>query len=189
MLQNARSEPLRNRVTLALAYDAGLRREELCLLATGDIDPAHRLPTIRAETTKSRRGRVVPYSEAAGRLLSACLAHRRTLTKSRGALFVSESRRNAGIPLSFWTWSKVVHALAERAGLPQLSTHTFRRLCLTDLARAGWKLHKLASFSFYLYTSTTVIYIHLSGRELVTKIAKASFHTARMAEQRRSSND
>ncbi len=91
-------EPLRNRVMLALAYDAGLRREELCLLATGDIDPAHRLLTVRAETTKSRRGRVVPYSEAAGSLLSAYLAHRRTLTRTRGPLFVSESRRNAGVP-------------------------------------------------------------------------------------------
>jgi len=71
LLHTARSESLRNRVMLTLTYDAGLRREELCLLATGDIDPAHRLLTIRAETTKSRRGRVVPYSEAAGSLLSA----------------------------------------------------------------------------------------------------------------------
>ena len=182
LLQKARSEPLRNRVMLALAYDAGLRREELCLLATSDIDPAHRLLTIRAETTKSRRGRVVPYSEAAGSLLSAYLAHRRTLTQTRGPLFISESRRNVGMPLTFWTWSKVVHLLAERAGLPQLSTHTFRHLCLTDLARAGWELHEIASFAGHRNTNTTLIYIHLSGRELTAKIAKASLHTARMAE-------
>jgi integrase/recombinase XerD len=182
LLHTARSEPLRNRVMLAMAYDAGLRREELCLLATGDIDPAHRLLTVRAETTKSRRGRVVPYSEAAGSLLSAYLAHRRTLTRARGPLFISESRRNAGEPLTFWTWSKVVHSLAERAGLPQLSTHTFRHLCLTDLARAGWELHEIASFAGHRNTSTTLIYIHLSGRELTAKIAKASLHTARMAE-------
>ena len=182
LLQTARSEPLRNRVMLALAYDAGLRREELCLLATGDIDPAHRLLTVRAETTKSRRGRIVPYSEAAGSLLSAYLAHRRTVTKSRGPLFVSESRRNAGKPLSFWSWSKVVHTLAERAGLPQLSPPPFRHLCLTDLARAGWELHEIASFAGHSNTSTTLIYIHLSGRELTAKIARAALHTARMAE-------
>ena len=182
LLQTAKSEPLRNRVMLALAYDAGLRREELCLLCTGDIDPAHRLLTIRPETTKSRRGRVVPYSEATGGLLSAYLAHRRTLSRARGPLFLSESRRNAGGPLTFWTWSKVVHSLAERASLPQLSTHTFRHLCLTDLARAGWELHEIASFAGHRNTSTTLIYIHLSGRELTAKIAKASLHTARMAE-------
>ena len=182
LLQIVKSEPLRNRVMLALAYDAGLRREELCLLATGDIDPAHRLLTIRAETTKSRRGRVVPYSEAAGSLLSAYLAHRRTLTRARGPLFISESRRNAGGPLSFWTWSKIVHSLAERAGMPQLSTHTFRHLCLTDLARAGWELHEIANFAGHRNTSTTLIYIHLSGRELTAKIAKASLHSLRMTE-------
>ena len=182
LLQTAKSEPLRNKVMLALAYDAGLRREELCLLATGDIDPAHRLLTVRAETTKSRRGRVVPYSEAAGSLLSAYLAHRKSLTRARGPLFISESRRNAGRPLTFWTWSKVVHSLAERAGLPQLSTHTFRHLCLTDLARAGWELHEIATFAGHRNTCTTLIYIHLSGRELIAKIAKASIHTIRMAE-------
>lgn len=182
LLQTARSEPLRNKVMLALAYDAGLRREELCLLATGDIDPAHRLLTVRAETTKSRRGRVVPYSEAAGSLLSAYLVHRRTLSRARGPLFLSESRRNAGGPLTFWTWSKVVHSLAERADLPQLSTHTFRHLCLTDLARAGWELHEIANFAGHRNTSTTLIYIHLSGCELAAKIAKASLHSSRMAE-------
>ena len=33
---------LRNRLMLALAYDAALRREELCLLASDDLDPANR---------------------------------------------------------------------------------------------------------------------------------------------------
>jgi len=47
---------------LAFAYDAALHREELCLLTTQDIDPAHRLIRIRAETTKNHRERMVPYS-------------------------------------------------------------------------------------------------------------------------------
>jgi integrase len=34
------AEPIRNRVMLALAYDAALRREELCSLRTDDLDPA-----------------------------------------------------------------------------------------------------------------------------------------------------
>ena len=80
VLAVAAGESLRNRLMLALAYDAALRREELCLLATDDLDPAHRTITIRAETTKSRRSRVVPYSAVAGRLLAAYLAHRRSIT-------------------------------------------------------------------------------------------------------------
>ncbi|WP_323138271.1 MULTISPECIES: site-specific integrase [unclassified Streptomyces] len=56
---------------LALAYDAALRREELCSLRTDDIDPAHRTLRVRAETTKNRLERVVPYSAPTGVLLSA----------------------------------------------------------------------------------------------------------------------
>ena len=58
---------------LALAYDAALRREELCLLATDDLDPAHRTLRVRAETAKTRRGRVVPYSAVGGQLLAGYL--------------------------------------------------------------------------------------------------------------------
>ena len=42
ILRVAREEPIRDRMMLALAYDAGLRREELCALRTDDLDPAHR---------------------------------------------------------------------------------------------------------------------------------------------------
>ena len=74
ILEVARREPVRNRLMLALAYDAALRREELCSLQTGDLDPAHRTVRVRAETTKNRRERVVPYSAATGELLSGYLA-------------------------------------------------------------------------------------------------------------------
>lgn len=43
----------RNRLMLALAYDAALRREELCSLRTDDLDPARRMLRVRAETTKT----------------------------------------------------------------------------------------------------------------------------------------
>ena len=66
-------EPIRNRLMLALAYDAALRREELCSLRTDDLDPAHRMLRIRAETTKTRRERVVPYSAPTGVLLAQYL--------------------------------------------------------------------------------------------------------------------
>ncbi|MGW3956382.1 tyrosine-type recombinase/integrase [Streptomyces sp. NPDC004752] len=75
VLSAFRDEPIRNRVMLALAYDAALRREELCSLRTDDLDPARRMLRIRAETTKNRLERVVSYSAATGALLSCYLAH------------------------------------------------------------------------------------------------------------------
>jgi len=85
LLEEARREPARNRLMLALAYDAALRREELCSLRTDDVDPAHRMLRVRAETTKNRLERVVPYSASTGVLLSQYLAHRVSVSRTRGA--------------------------------------------------------------------------------------------------------
>ena len=165
-------EPPRNRVMLALAYDAAFRREELCSLRTDDFDPGRRMLRVRAETTKNRLERVVPYSAPTGVLLQRYLAHRAALSRARGPLFLSESRRNQAEPLSLWTWSKVVRRIAIGAGVPQFSTHTTRHLCLTDLARMGWELHAIATFAGHRSTETTLTYIHLSGRELADKLAR-----------------
>jgi integrase len=183
LLDAARREPLRNRLMLALAYDAALRREELCALRTEDLDPAHRTLHVRAETTKTRRARTVPYSAATGDLLRRYLAHRRTLSAARGPLFLSESRRNRAAPLTMWTWSKVVRALALRADVPRFSTHSPRHLCLTDLARAGWELHTIAVFAGHRHPATTLQYIHLSGRDLADKLGRglAQLHAWRLA--------
>lgn len=176
LLTVARQESLRTRLMLALAYDAALRREELCSLQTDDLDPAHRTLRVRAETTKTRRGRVVPYSEVTGILLQQYLAWRRELSHARGLLFLSESRRNRARPITLWTWSKVVRALALRADVPRFSTHTLRHLCLTDLARAGWELHAIARFAGHRNVATTLQYIHLSGRELAAKFTHSMAH-------------
>ncbi len=172
ILEAARGEPIRNRTMLALGYDAGLRREELCGLRTDDLDPGHRLLRVRAETTKGRRERVVPYSVAAGELLRSYLTHRVGISRARGPLFLSESRRNRAASLTPWTWSKVVRRIALAAGVPRFGTHTLRHLCLTDLARAGWELHAIATFAGHRHPATTLQYIHLSGRELSDKLAR-----------------
>lgn len=183
-LDVARGEGVRNRCMLALAYDAGLRREELCQIDCGDIEPAHRLIKVRAETTKGRADRVVPYSETAGVLLRDYLAHRRSLSTKRGPLFLSESRRNRGAPITMWTWSKVVRRLANVAELPRCSTHTLRHLCLTDLARAGWDIHEIAALAGHKHVETTQQYIHLSGRELAQRMSNemARVHSLRVEQ-------
>ena len=184
LLAAACSEPVRNRLMLAFAYDCALRREELCSLATGDIDPARRLLRVRAETTKTRRERVVPYSVVSADLYMAYLAERRRLGNLRGPLFLSESTRNRAAPMTKWTWSKVVRRLAQRAALPTLTTHSFRHLCLTDLARAGWDIEEIASFAGHRSIQSTLLYIHLSARDLSDKFARsmAAVHEDRLRQ-------
>lgn len=176
ILEVFRSEPVRNRLMLALAYDSALRREELCSLRTDDIDPAHRTLRVRAETTKTRQERVVPYSASTGVLLGEYLRHRAWLSRARGPLFLSESRPNAAQPLTLWTWSKVVRRIALAAEVTRFSTHTTRHLCLTDLARMGWEVHAIASFAGHRSTESTLRYIHLSGRELSVRLNASMSH-------------
>lgn len=114
-----RAEPVRNRLMLAMAYDGALRREELCSLRADDVDPGQRMLRIRAETTKTRRGRAVPYSAATGALLAEHLAHRSRLSRARGPLFLSESRRNTGDPLTCGHGSPTTNAPPSRTDRPR----------------------------------------------------------------------
>lgn len=169
LLAVAAEESPRNRCMLALAYDGALRREELCQLRSEDIDPAHRLLRIRAETTKGRRERILPYSAISGELLRNYLRHRQGIASTRGPLFLSESPRNYAAPITLWTWSKVVRSIALRAVVPAFSTHTLRHLCLTDLARMGWDLHEIARLAGHQNLDTTKQYVHLSARDLAQR--------------------
>ena len=169
ILSEAAKEPIRNRLMLAMSYDAGLRREELCLLETSDIDPSRRTIRVRAETTKNRRSHVLPYSVTTDELYGQYLEHRRTLSRQRGRLFLSQSPRNRAQPVSMWAWSKVVTAIAKRAVAPAFTPHTLRHLCLTDLARADWDIHEIATFAGHRNIETTMIYVHLSARDLAAR--------------------
>lgn len=182
ILAAARQESLRNRLMLAMSYDSALRREEVCRLRTDDIDPAHRLINVRADCAKGRSQRIVPYSAPTGVLYSQYLVARRDLSRERGYLFLSESRRNRGRPISKWTWSKVVERISDRSGVTDFTTHTLRHLCLTDLARENWDIHEIATFAGHRNIETTLLYIHLTGRDLAGKLARsmASLHARRI---------
>jgi integrase len=108
---------------------------------------------------------VVPFSDGSAQLFAAYLKERSGLSRERGALFLSRSRRNTGRPLSIWTWSKVVEGISDRSGVLEFTTHTAR------LARANWDLHGIATFAGHRNVQTTLLYIHLSGRELAAQLA------------------
>ncbi len=75
----------------------------------------------------------------------------------------------------------MVRGLADRSGVVQFTTHTPRHLCLTDLARAGWDIHEIATFAGHRSTETSLLYIHLSGRDLAAKLERgmAQIHSWR----------
>ncbi|UBB12048.1 site-specific integrase [Pantoea eucrina] len=178
-LKHVSAAPLRDRLMLALAYYGALRRTEVTALRLEDIDLAHRLIRIRAETTKNRRERMVCYSADVAPVLANHFQQLRLEGWSGGALFRSVSDRNYGAPLSFWSWSKTVRKWAAETDQPDITTHTFRHLRLTHLARAGWKLHELATYAGHRDPRTTQIYIHLSGTDMAARMAAAVAETDR----------
>jgi site-specific recombinase XerD len=170
-----REEPLRNQIMVFIAYDGALRRSELLSLMISDIDFPHQKITIRPEVAKYRSSRVVFYSDATSDLLSAYVRCRSSLPSlRRDSLFVSESRRNSGAGLTFEMWNKIVRRIAEQTGLPQFTTHTFRHLRLTDLARCRLELYEIATYAGHRNPKTTQQYIHLSGEELRQRIQRAT---------------
>lgn len=173
ILQALKQEPLRNRLMLLLAYDGALRRQELVTVEIGDFDFAYRQVRIPAEHAKNGSERVVSYSATTSSLLQCYLSHRRVLTASAGPLFLSESRRNRGSPLSLVMWSKIVQQVAQRAGVPRFTTHTPRHLRLTHLARAHLDLHQIATYAGHRSLQTTLLYIHLSGVELTEAVTRS----------------
>ncbi|WOI58091.1 site-specific integrase [Palleronia sp. LCG004] len=172
ILHSAAEESLRNRVMLALAYFGALRREELVRLEVSDIDFSRRLITLRPDTTKGGRSRIVSYANSVGSNLVLYVAERHRLDRRPGPLFLSTSNRNRGASLSKWQWSKTVKTIADRAGVPGFSTHTLRHLRLTHLARAGWRLHEIAAYAGHRNPKSTMTYLHLSGAELTSRIAQ-----------------
>ena len=90
-------------------------------------------------------------------------------------LFVSESRRNLCEPLTFETWNKIVRAVALRTSLPEFTTHTFRHLQLTDLARSGLELHEIATYAGHRSLNTTMKYIHKTYQRRVPGMTKRRF--------------
>ncbi|HEY9327340.1 MAG TPA: site-specific integrase [Streptomyces sp.] len=175
ILEAAMAEPLRNRLMVSLAYDGALRREELVQLSGDDFDPAYSLIRLRAETTKSKRSREVTYGAASSQLFMAYLGERRnSFGRLAGSLLRSTSNRNPGDPLSASSWSKIVERISRTSGVTRLSTHTFRHLRLTDLARADWTIDQIAQYAGHRDLATTVRYIHISGRELAARFHRAN---------------
>lgn len=176
VLAEVAREGLRNRLMFAFAYYGALRREELVGLRVSDLDVARRLITIRAETSKGSRSRVVCYAAPAAPALAVYLDRRRGLDMRPGPMFLSESDRNPRQPLTKWSWSKIVERLARQAGVAGFSTHTLRHLRLTHLARAGWRLHDIATYAGHRNVQTASLYVHLSGDDLLAKMAQSVDH-------------
>lgn len=175
-----RHESVRNQVMILLAYEGALRREELVSLRVDDFDWATGYVTIRPETSKSGYQRTVMFSRATGELLKRYLWNERANIhtafggEKNGPLFLSESNRNAGRPITLGSFNDVIEQVRTAVTLPQLTTHTFRHLRCTVLKRCGIDLQDIALYAGHKTVATTQIYIHMAPSELSKRIREAT---------------
>jgi integrase/recombinase XerD len=92
------TEPLRNRLMVAMAYDGALRREELVQIEIDDLEPAHALIHLRAETTKTKRARYVAFGTGTGQLLVAYLRERYEARLAPGSCSACSTGRSRSTP-------------------------------------------------------------------------------------------
>ena len=174
LLDALRRHPVRDRLMFMLAYDGALRRNELVTLRLDDFDFSTRQITVRAEHSKGGYERTVIYSSATGAVLRSYLPEWRRFAANTPFLFLSGSPRNRGQPVGNYTWGLLAAALARDAAVTGFSTHTLRHLRLTDLARAGLDIAEIGRFAGHRSLESTMLYIHLSGRDLARAFERAS---------------
>ena len=128
------SDGYRDRTMLELLYSTGIRASELLGLNTNSIDYLNGTVLVHGKGNKER---VVPVGKTA-------LKYVETYTKAVRPYLLSSSEEPAlfldmeGRRFPYFTLRRIVHMYAKKAGLDiNVTPHTFRRSCTTELLRAG----------------------------------------------------
>lgn len=127
----------RDRAMLELLYSTGVRAAELLGLNTFDADLKNRTMMV---TGKGEKQRVVPMGKGAAKHLSLYISSIRPYLLQdveQTALFLSRT----GKRLSYQTFLRCVRIHSRRMGFNDVSPHTFRRSCTTELVRSGANIY------------------------------------------------
>jgi len=173
-------ESLRNQVLLLVCYDGALRRQECLSLRIEDIDHQSLTIKVRAEATKNGKERLVVLSAVTYQKLQQ-YAHRERARlisdyggEALGLIFLSESHRNPGQPISVWTFQDVIKKVRKIVGTPGLTPHKLRHLMLTDLVRGGMELHEVGHYAGHASLATTTLYVHPERSTLARHVREAT---------------
>ena len=124
----------RDTAIIRLLIDTGLRRAEVMGLRVADVMKEQHLLTVRAETAKGKKGRIVPYGTKAAIALQKYLMVRRSHRyASSEYLWISQMGPRMDPPA-------LNNMLAERtraAGLPHVHPHQFRHTAAHMNLKAG----------------------------------------------------
>lgn len=126
----------RSEAIVSLLFDSMVRASELVGLRVADVDLERRKLVV--VDGKRRDQRIATFSEVTASHLTSWLEVRPETKRSRGALFVNLSAIRLGEPLGKTGLRDLLTGLAERARVPHLTAHAFRRGGACELIRQGF---------------------------------------------------
>ena len=133
------TQNIKHRAILALAYSAGLRRQETQMIKPADIDSARML--IRVVQGKGKKDRHTILSPKVLDLLRTYYKFQRPKT------FLFESQGKKGVKLSDQTLNQIVKNSAAKAGIKKnVSFHTLRHCFATHLLEKGVNIRIIQEF-------------------------------------------
>ena len=180
---------IRDQAIVLLAHDGALRREEIVRLRVDDIDRRTQTIAIRAEITKNHVPGIIVLSHPTWTRLKAYLEEdRAALVKSYGAeangpIFLSDSHRNPGQPLTKWTVKDIFDRISDALHIPQLTPHKMRHLMLTELKRGGMDLFDISRYGRHRRVASTEIYLHTDLSDLARSVNKVHHRLEKLVQQ------
>jgi integrase/recombinase XerD len=180
---------IRDQTIVLLAHDGALRREEIVLLRMDDIHWRTHTIAIRAEITKNKIPGIIVLSHPTwARLKEYIEEDRATLVtcygaEANGPIFLSDSHRNPGQPLTKWTVKDIFDRISDDLHIPQLTPHKMRHLMLTELKRSGMELLDVSRYARHRRISSTEIYVQTDLSDLARQANKAHELLTRFVEQ------
>ncbi len=156
---------LRDRALLELLYATGARISEIVAL---DVDEAASLGEhgLLRVTGKGAKQRLVPVGSYARAALDAWLVRGRAAfaAKGRGSPALLLGAR--GGRLSRQAAWEIIQRVAEEAGVPGVSPHTFRHSFATHLLEGGADVRVVQELLGHASVATTQIYTHVTADTL-----------------------
>jgi site-specific recombinase XerC len=161
-------EGRRNRAMIALAADAGLRKEELRHLRVGDVDLTRRM--IRVRGGKGQKDGVTFFGDTTASMLRTWLAvHPATHPGSR--VFCTRD----GASLGPYAILRILHRLSVRAGLPKkVGPHALRHYAATAILKRTGDLELVRRVLRHETLTMALRYVDLAQEEVAAKFLLAS---------------
>jgi len=151
----------RDTMMISLLFFCGLRKGEFISLKIGDIDMAKKVLTVRAETSKSKRSRIMPMNDTLVLHMDEYLHERKRHAYKTEYLIVSSTEDKG---LSIHGLKHWIKKLKEVSGV-NFHLHRFRHTFACNCAKANMSIIKIRDLMGHKSVRMTEVYLRSLNME------------------------